>query len=343
MIFVAAIVAQATSIPIPPDVQVDNTLARFDMLTSAAGILLILLGGGISWATKKRRRKTNTQPIPITKKSKSVEPGMILIVLGGVMAVLPTIQERKETPNRRWARHSEVAKQNIQGGRLEQAEREVKLAIAALDEVNAYDHRRAISLMNLAGINQSRQEYDEAIDRLKEALSIVRQEPELPALFVVNCRIALAGAYLSVNDFEAAEPHVRQAVEDCETRLPPDSNQLALALMQLGNILMSKLEMEEAKAQLDQALEMVQRNSKGIPGMAARSRLALARWHHLSGNRDRAGELYRRSIKDFEAVLPATHPDLMTAIEDFQLFSSEIELSDEQFEPAGSPSATTPP
>ena len=130
-----------------------------------------------------------------------------------------------------------------------------------------------------------------------------------------------------------------QAVEDCETRLPPDSNQLALALMQLGNILMSKLEMEEAKAQLDRALEMVQRNSKGIPGMAARSRLALARWHHLSGNRERAGELYRRSIKDLEAVLPATHPDLITAIEDFQLISSEIELSDEQFEPAGAWSA----
>ena len=172
----------------------------------------------------------------------------------------------------------------------------------------------AVTLFNLANVEDERGDHERAWNRMLEALAMFERElgPMHPA--VGNCANNLGSMANVRGDLSEAARWYERALAIKEASSGPQSPQLASTLGNLGNV-------ELQRGQADRALELhrraldIKRARFGEDHLeVAESMANVAKVERTRGNLLEALRLQRRALEIREREVPADHPDVIDSL-----------------------------
>ena len=103
--------------------------------------------------------------------------------------------------------------------------------------------------LRMLGLSLTAQErYEEAAKRFEEALVVLREKRGPKDQLTLTALGNLGNVYLRLNQLDAAESRLREAITGLEALFGPDADQLRAPLNQLGEVLRARGRVEEATA-----------------------------------------------------------------------------------------------
>ena len=188
-------------------------------------------------------------------------------------------------------------------------------ALAIDEQVLGYDHPSVAVLLNQ--LAATRRELDDeigSIAHLERALLILRlqagDDAQNPA--IASVLSGLGSAHLRLGNFDAAEPHLEQAVAMQEQVLGPTSRELAVDLVQLGTVRLGQSRPEDAEILLRRGLEIftgLLADDHPVIGNALKH---LAEMHRQRGRLEESLAAGQRSL---EIMSQAAGPDAPAVVE----------------------------
>ena len=213
---------------------------------------------------------------------------------------------------------------------LEEAYQAYQNAARLLDFRNRPpDHRLVSVLINRSATQAMRDNLDEAIRELTEALPIIvqvygEQHPE-----TIGARLNLATFHHMAENYARAVEELREVMVTAEEHFGPDHPHVAMIANNLGAGLLQLDQAEAAVDPLTLALT-IRRTALGDshPMVATTTRL-LARANAITGSIAEARDRYRELIEINRHILDRNHPDVIEDLAEAAEFLAEAGWPDE--------------
>ncbi|MEK7487333.1 MAG: tetratricopeptide repeat protein, partial [Planctomycetota bacterium] len=166
----------------------------------------------------------------------------------------------------------------------------------------------AISLHSLAGLLQTKGDYESAESLIRRALEMRKNAFGKDHPDVAQSLNSLANLLLAKGDYEGAEPLYRRTLEIYEKVFGKDHPDLAGSLNSLANLLFAKGDYERAEPLYRRSLEIYEKVfGKEHPDVVGTLN-NLANLLRAKGDYERAEPLYRRTLEMREKMLGKWHP-----------------------------------
>jgi tetratricopeptide (TPR) repeat protein len=154
---------------------------------------------------------------------------------------------------------------------------------------------------------------DEALAGFSQALEIWRDAygPDHPDVGMAHGNIASALLTRArAGDFEAAEPHLRRAIETRERSLGPDDLDLAVDVSNLGDLHLFRLELDEAEREYMRAVAILERTGNGEHPRIVLPLTGLGAAAWLRGDGAAQRRHYERVLKIQESSFGPDYPEI---------------------------------
>lgn len=332
---VAFALAQVGTSELPLDVQVDVSMAWFDMIVSGLGMALVFFGGVVGMIRgefAKDKKKTSADSVGDSPKKAKV--GTIIAFVGCMFAVTSVLQNRGPSASKRWRTHVEAAQQEMGRFNIDAAAVELHAAMIVLDQVNAEDLRRGATLMQLGAIDQHNGDFADAATKFERVERILARSPKAMPKRRLEVAALLAGSHLAASNLARVSEIVERATALAESSGITQSAQLALILCVDGMNKLLSQELDAAEATIMRSIAIAEADAEGIAGIVGRCRSALALWHYLRGDVEIAIVVYRQSIDEMRDKLPPQNSDLQGAWVGLREALIELGRTDEAAEAA---------
>ncbi len=169
------------------------------------------------------------------------------------------------------------------------------------------DPRLAVSLSNLADIEETNRQYDEAERNYRRALNILQKAD--PDGFQTSCvRNNLAELYHTLEEFGKAEALYTEILPHLEKR--GDSPELAAILGNLASVYVDEGALDKAEPLYLRSLEIRKRVLGADHPDTALGAYNAGTLYFRKGDYRKAEEYYRRALEIRESKLPKDHPDI---------------------------------
>jgi len=168
-----------------------------------------------------------------------------------------------------------------------------------------------IASSNLAASLRGAGEYDEAMERFRDAERVYNGLPEPDRARAAASRFGQATVYHERGDRVEAERRYRASLVEYDIYFPKAERRRAELQLALGRLLTETGRPEEALPLLEEATRTYGVTMGDASMSTARSRVALAGCLANLGQYARADSLLRSGLTAQEAVLPPTHPQLL--------------------------------
>jgi CHAT domain-containing protein/tetratricopeptide (TPR) repeat protein len=210
-------------------------------------------------------------------------------------------------------------------GRLDEAERHHKRALALLEGALGRDHPSVgRAAANLGTMLNEAGRRDEAEPLLRRALAIAEAQPTKDAVSIGIIEDNLAGLLRETGRYEEARGHYERALALFEGALEPTHPRIATARNNLGRYLLDLGQHAEAEKQLATALALSERIYGKESFDIAVPAVNLAELYTATRRFGEARVLFGRALAALERVHGASHANLLTALTS----AGSLELAD---------------
>ncbi len=326
------VLSQTGGLELPYDVQVEKTMARFDMIVAGGGMILILVGLVIGAVRREFVNNKQSPATPSTATQKRAKIGTTILVLGCAMAGMSALNHGGPSANERWKTHIEIASKHIQHFEIDAAAKELSAAMAVLDEVGAEDLRRAATVVQLAAIDQNNGAFADAAAKFERALRIMQGTTAATPKRRLEIATALAASYFGAQNVARAEEVVNREIAFAESSNMSESTPFALLLNIQGMVKLHRFEFDEAEKILKQSLAIAEADPAGTMVAIGRCRAGLGLFLQMIGDAESAVDVYRKSITELESMLPPEHVDVQATLTGLRDSLLELGRTDEASE-----------
>jgi len=214
--------------------------------------------------------------------------------------------------------HEKLASLHEENGDRAAAKQLFTAAHALLEQVTPRDANAMFrSARRLARLCDEVGESETAIAWYEKAIDAAATVPELPHESVGTLLNNIALTFRKVGRTKAAEPYYAQALQLYEDALGPDHPDVAAVLNNLGVFYTNEKRFTEAEKTHLRALAIRQKSFPGNHPDIAQSKCNLAVVYHSRGDYERASELYRASLSEWEAAMEKPPADYETVASNY--------------------------
>ena len=219
-----------------------------------------------------------------------------------------------DTASAKWERFHTAGIKAAEEGRPERAEGAFRLAISAVESIDAFDPRLAASLSALAKLKLQEKDADGAAALYTRALAIIERACGGSHPQVVEGLSVLAAAHIARGDLDMAEPLLRRALSVGEIVWGFEAQDLTAPLNALARLYHKRGEHRKAEPYLTRLLEIKRTLGASHPEVAA-VLASLATCHSALGQNTAAERVWREALAIREAQPAADDALLAPALE----------------------------